>query len=167
MISDLEIALAGVSNKIFKHIKELEFENKKLKTENSKLNAELDNLAGYEIDKYDLARVHTSSALIKEIEKRYSEANLRVIHCDMNTYGKYTFRLEIGRWKWDDTIKFIGKQYFRTKRFTSSDSDGYDDAGKFVRELLGLKELGMGGLSTSWYRQEIPIPEGFVFDIEI
>ena len=89
-------------------IKTLEETNVRLTNENKKLNKELDDLAGYKIDKYSLNKVKKSSDLIKEIEKRYNSTGMKVTCCRVNSYDKNTFKI-CGRCKlynkWDNRTK--------------------------------------------------------------
>ena len=159
---DLENFLGEVEN-LKLYIKVLEERNKKLKEVNKKLNEELDMVYGKEIDTFSLNKVTKSSELIKTIEERYKNANMKVVKCQPNRDGK-TFALQFGEWSWNGKIIFVGKQYFQKKRFSSVDIDGYDDPTKFICEILGIKDLGNGGIAKNWYRLNIPIPNGFEFD---
>lgn len=157
---DLEAIFKEIDNKI----KQLENKNQKLREENRRLNKELDEYCGEKIDDFKLKQIHKSSELISAIEERYKNAGMKVTLCKPNSHNNTTFKLEFGNWTWDGKVKFIGKQYFRTKRFSDGNCDGYDDPEKFICELLGIKSLGFGGIASKWYRQDIPIPEGFIFD---
>lgn len=145
-----------------KEITRLETENSRLRLENEQMEKELDALYGYHVDTCKLNRITRSSELIELIEERYKHTGMKVITCKPTS--SVSFTLEIGPWNWDGKVPFIGKQYFRTKRFSRSNCDGYDDPGKYITEILDVKDLGFGGIANNWLRERIIIPKGFEFD---
>lgn len=145
---------------LLKRKSDLNFELKEIKIQ-------LDAIKKQEekIDDIKLNKIYKSSELIYAINERYKNVGMVVSILRKNNDGK-TFKMELGKWDWKGAKEFIGKNYFKTKKFTNGDCDGYDDPKKFMSEILGIKNFGSGGIASNWYRGQIEIPEGFDFDVE-
>lgn len=112
-----------------------------------------------------LDRIYKSSELINAIHDRYKNTGMTVRVLRRNGYGG--LHLEFGPWRWSGKKEFIGKQYFKTQKFTYGDCDGYRDPERFISEITGMENFGTGGIASYWYRHNIKIPEKFEFDVEL